>query len=184
MGTHPSPDFLVGQSPLFCRAGLPYVSGNGGRPGGVARNAGHRPASDEQPYFEACASARRYLGPKHGLRVYGATITDNYWVKTDEEQDLCWAKVRFSQNYFADVALHGSFDSFSKQYTPEQLRTPTPELTNIGSYEKCWRLIDGEVGHAQARLSSADERSFGFSLRFLRRRIMVVSMACNVVNRS
>ena len=78
------------------------------------------------------------------LRVHGATITDNYWVKTDEEQDLCWEKVRFSQNYFADVALHGSFDSFSKQYTPEQLRTPTPELTNIGSYEKCWRLIDGK----------------------------------------
>ena len=78
------------------------------------------------------------------LRVHGATITDNYWVKTDAEQDLCWEKVRFSQNYFADVALHGSFDSFSKQYTPEQLRTPTPELTNIGSYEKCWRLIDGE----------------------------------------
>ena len=61
------------------------------------------------------------------LRVHGATITDNYWVKTDAEQDLCWEKVRFSQNYFADVALHGSFDSFSKQYTPCLLYTsPSP----------------------------------------------------------
>ena len=27
--------------------------------------------------------------------------------------------------------------------SPEELRTATPELTNIGSYEKCWRQQDG-----------------------------------------
>ena len=128
----------------FCRAGLPYVSVMGG---------------DLEAWLEMRAIDRHRtnsrilkrvlrLGDTSDLntvlRVHGATITDNYWVKTDDEQDLCCEKVRFSQNYFADVALHGSFDSFSKQYTPEQLRTPTPELTNIGSYEKCWRLIDGE----------------------------------------
>lgn len=76
------------------------------------------------------------------LRVHGATITDNYWVKTEDEPDLRWEDICFFQDYFADVALNGSFDSFSRQYTPEQLRTPSPELTNTGSFEKCWRLMD------------------------------------------
>ena len=78
------------------------------------------------------------------LRVHGAKITDNYWFKTVAEQDLKWEDVRFSQDYFADVALQGSIDTFTRHYTPEQLHTPTPELTNTGSFEKCWRLIDGQ----------------------------------------
>ena len=78
------------------------------------------------------------------LRVHGAKITDNYWIKTGAEQDLKWEDVRFSRDYFADVALLGSIDTFSRHYTQEQLHTPTPELTNTGSFEKCWRLIDGK----------------------------------------
>ena len=77
------------------------------------------------------------------LHVHGATITDNYWVKTEDEAGLTWADVGFRENYFADLALSGRFSSIAKNYTPEELRTATPELTNIGSYEKCWRLIDG-----------------------------------------
>lgn len=76
------------------------------------------------------------------LRVHGATITDNYWVKTGEEESIRWEDIRFSKNYFSDIALRGTIDTFAHRYTPEQLRTPTPELTNTGSYEKCWRLID------------------------------------------
>lgn len=80
---------------------------------------------------------------KTALRVHGATITDDYWVRTDDEPDLCWEDVCFSRDYFAEVALRGSVDSFAREYTPEQLKTPSPELTNTGSYEKCWRLIGG-----------------------------------------
>ena len=78
------------------------------------------------------------------LCVHGAKITDNYWIKTRDEQDLKWEDVHFSQDYFADVALRGSIDTFTRHYTPEQLHTPTPELTNTGSFEKCWRFIDGK----------------------------------------
>ena len=77
------------------------------------------------------------------LHVHGATITDNYWVKTEDEAGLTWADVGFRENYFADLALSGRFSSIAKNYTPEELRTATPELTNIGSYEKCWRQQDG-----------------------------------------
>lgn len=77
------------------------------------------------------------------LHVHGATITDNYWVKTEDEASLTWADVGFRENYFADLALSGRFSSIAKNYSPEELRTATPELTNIGSYEKCWRQQNG-----------------------------------------
>ena len=76
------------------------------------------------------------------LRVHGATITDNYWVKQDGE-DLAYDQVRFSEDSFAEVALTGSFSSYSRQYEKAQIAAGSPELTNIGSYEKCWKLKDG-----------------------------------------
>jgi hypothetical protein len=46
--------------------------------------------------------------------------------------------VRFSFNRFDNLALTGDVNSF------QQAPSRTPELTNIGSFEKCWRLIDNE----------------------------------------
>lgn len=77
------------------------------------------------------------------LRVHGATITDNYWVRMDGE-DVTWDKVRFSHDYFADVALRCHVDDFTRNFPEDSLTAPTPELTNTGSYEKCWKLIDGQ----------------------------------------
>ena len=70
------------------------------------------------------------------LAVNAATITDQYWVKP-EGSGLCWEDVRFKENFFDALALRGDPDSFSRK--PSR----TPELTNTGSFEKCWRLIDG-----------------------------------------
>lgn len=69
------------------------------------------------------------------LAVNAVTITDNYWFKSDDE-NLTWNEVKFNENVFDKLALKGDPDSFNK--TPSR----TPELTNIGSFEKCWRLID------------------------------------------
>lgn len=91
------------------------------------------------------------------LHVHGATITDNYWVKTEDEAGLTWADVGFRENYFADLALSGRFSSIAKNYTPEELRTATPELTNIGSYEKCWRQ---KIGHWVMVKSGTPEEHF------------------------
>ncbi len=71
------------------------------------------------------------------LAVNAVTITDNYWFKSDDE-NLTWEKVKFNENVFDKLALKGDPDSFNT--TPSR----TPELTNIGSFEKCWRLIDGK----------------------------------------
>lgn len=70
------------------------------------------------------------------LAVNAVTITDNFWF-CEDGSDLTWDDVRFKENYFDSLALCGDPDSFNQK----PLRTP--ELTNIGSYEKCWRLIDG-----------------------------------------
>lgn len=74
------------------------------------------------------------------LHVNGATITDNYWIKP-LDSELEYIDVKFSDDYFARLALKGTYDSFNKAANSKHSRTP--ELTNIGSYEKCWRLIDG-----------------------------------------
>lgn len=74
------------------------------------------------------------------VHVNGATITDNYWIKP-LDSELTYNDVKFSDDYFARLALKGTYDSFNKAANSKHTRTP--ELTNIGSYEKCWRLIDG-----------------------------------------
>ena len=75
------------------------------------------------------------------LYVNAATITDNYWIKPLDSQ-LKYEDVRFSDDYFAGLALKGSYTSFNRAANSK--RSKTPELTNIGSFEKCWKLIDGK----------------------------------------
>lgn len=71
------------------------------------------------------------------LRVHGATITDNYWYR-EEGSNLTYDEVKFKANMFDKLALYGDPDSFNND------QGSTPELTNIGSYEKCWRLENDE----------------------------------------
>ena len=75
------------------------------------------------------------------ISVNAVTITDNYWIKP-LDSDLTYADVRFDNDYFSNLALTGSYDSFNKAANSKHTRTP--ELTNIGSYEKCWKLKNGE----------------------------------------
>lgn len=70
------------------------------------------------------------------LHFNAATITDTYWVK-HPGSTLSYEDVRFRENYFDVLALRGDPDAFNR------LPSRTPELTNTGSFEKCWRLIDG-----------------------------------------
>ena len=71
------------------------------------------------------------------LYYNAATITDTYWIKS-QDSNLTYDDVRFRSNYFDLLALRGDPDSFNQE--PSR----TPELTNTGSFEKCWRLLDGK----------------------------------------
>lgn len=70
------------------------------------------------------------------MSVNAAMITDTYWIK-ETDSDLTYEDIRFKENQFADIALLGSFSDYGKP------TSRTPELTNTGSFEKCWRLEDG-----------------------------------------
>ncbi|MDR0862984.1 MAG: HipA domain-containing protein [Oscillospiraceae bacterium] len=71
------------------------------------------------------------------LAVNAATITDNYWVKPLSDETTRHEDVRFKVNMFDALALTGDVNSFDRP--PSR----TPELTNTGSFEKCWRIKDG-----------------------------------------
>ena len=75
------------------------------------------------------------------LAVNAATITDNYWIKPIDS-DLTYEDVRFDNDYFANLALTGNYDSFNR--VANSKTSKTPELTNIGSFEKCWKLRKGQ----------------------------------------
>lgn len=75
------------------------------------------------------------------LRVNAAKITDNYWVKP-LDSDLCYKDTRFKDDKFSDLAFKGEFGKFDPNGDYSKARTP--ELTNTGFNEKCWKRIKGE----------------------------------------
>ena len=75
------------------------------------------------------------------IHVNGATITDNYWIR-EIGSNLAYIDVKFSDDYFSNLALKGNYDSFNRAANSK--RSKTPELTNVGSFEKCWKLRNGK----------------------------------------
>lgn len=75
------------------------------------------------------------------LHVNAATITDTYWVR-EIGSDLKYEDIRFNKDYFSNLALRGLYSSFNS--AAKRKDTKTPELTNIGSFEKCWKLKDNK----------------------------------------
>ena len=75
------------------------------------------------------------------IHVNGAKITDNYWIR-ELGSELTYSDVKFSDDYFFNLALKGNYDSFNRAANSK--RSKTPELTNVGSFEKCWKLRDGK----------------------------------------
>ena len=74
------------------------------------------------------------------IHVNAATITDNYWIRPIGSA-LTYSDVRFTDDYFSNLALRGTYNSFNRAASGKH--TKTPELTNTGSFEKCWKLRGG-----------------------------------------
>ena len=68
------------------------------------------------------------------MAVNAACVTDTFWVKPDDST-LCWEDVRFSDEVCAELALTGKESGLHL----EDDLLHTPELTNIGRVEKCWK---------------------------------------------
>ena len=91
------------------------------------------------------------------LRVNAATVTDNYWCR-EIGSPLMYKDIDLTNGYLADSALLGIF----KEVPEMNVNLNTPELTNIGSFEKCWKF-DGD---SWFMLKKAD-RLQGFSELFV-----------------
>lgn len=75
------------------------------------------------------------------IHVNGATVTDNYWIRPIGSE-LKYSDVCFSDDYFSTLALKGTYNSFNRAASAKNSRTP--ELTAVGSFEKCWKLYGGK----------------------------------------
>lgn len=70
------------------------------------------------------------------LSVNAASVTDTYWLK-EQNSLLTYQEIRFKNDDLARVALLGSSAGIQKP------NRHTAELTNTGSFEKCWRIENG-----------------------------------------
>ncbi|MGK0465647.1 MAG: hypothetical protein ACJAX4_000928 [Clostridium sp.] len=72
------------------------------------------------------------------IKARAICITDSYWLKWMDE-DITYNEVRSRlSDGLNTIALHGNATEI--KFNDIDI---SPELTNIGSFEKCWKLIDG-----------------------------------------
>ncbi len=73
---------------------------------------------------------------KIAMTCRAVSVLDPYWLKFDDDKDICWNSVDVRKNplneIVAQVALHGK--SLTLAGSPV-----TPELTTNGAYAKAWR---------------------------------------------
>lgn len=69
----------------------------------------------------------------NNIKFRAFSITDNYWLREFEEEITYEELVnQCKENYLSEIALNGEGG------VVKEIKM-TPELTNIGSFEKCWR---------------------------------------------
>ena len=71
------------------------------------------------------------------LYSFGASVTDNYWFRISGS-GLKYKDISFTNDYYSGVALKGEI-----LYYPSKHKY-SPQLTVTGSYEKCWKRVNGE----------------------------------------
>ena len=79
------------------------------------------------PFFDVLAAVKY---------VKASSVADSFWIR-GETEDLCYADVSFSSDIYYKAALSGDPNLFDLP------AVPTPEITNIGSFNKGWKLVDG-----------------------------------------
>lgn len=71
------------------------------------------------------------------LYSYGASLSDDYWFRPRGSKKR-YQDIAFQNDAYANVALDGEI-----RFLPRH-RSPSPQLTLGGSYEKCWKRIDND----------------------------------------
>ena len=74
---------------------------------------------------------------KTSLYAYALSISDDYWFKPKHSK-LKYSNIKFNNDIYSDAALKGDLTIF-----PHRTHL-TPEITTTGSFEKGWKMINGE----------------------------------------
>lgn len=64
------------------------------------------------------------------LPFHAAAVTDHYWIRQEGDAGT-WEEIGALSDSMAEAALTGA--------VPTERTLRTPEMTNIGSFEKCWK---------------------------------------------
>lgn len=78
------------------------------------------------------------------MQVNGAVITDTYWVCLEDDHLSYDDDIRFHDYRLGELALLGDSSYLKKDIRDDKFNIRTPELTNIGSFEKCWQRENGK----------------------------------------
>lgn len=70
------------------------------------------------------------------MKVDAAVITDNYWIRQEQDSRI-YQDIVFTKNDFFGLALYRDITAISSR------SSRSPELTNIGTQEKGWKLENG-----------------------------------------
>ena len=70
------------------------------------------------------------------MKVYARTLTDNFWLCPNDE-NIRFKDLQFKSDIYSELTLHLDINVLDVAQDAF-----TPELTNTGSYEKGWKLID------------------------------------------
>ena len=71
------------------------------------------------------------------LKNHATSVTDNYWFRSKNSR-LKYQDVSLESDIYHEIALKGEMLYFPK------VAKESPQYSLLGSYEKCWRLIDNE----------------------------------------
>lgn len=69
------------------------------------------------------------------LRFYGATVTDNYWVRTSDNGALTYEEIRFKTDHLFRMALNGDLSELE-----DASEESSPQFTVSGCLEKGWTI--------------------------------------------
>lgn len=76
------------------------------------------------------------------LFAHAHTLTDNYWIRLSSELDLKYEDIAYSKDLLFNTAISGDTSKWDEFL--ELSNHLTPELTLGGSFEKGWKLENGE----------------------------------------
>jgi len=74
-------------------------------------------------------------------KCYGLSLSDQYWIRPAEHEDLHWRDINFFDNSFSKI--FGDF-LLGKDINKDEFNFNSPDITTEGCLKKRWKIIEGK----------------------------------------